>query len=434
MSQTPQSSPLTPESLRAALASSADTTDLVARLRAWFGADALRSGPAPKIEALTVAWALEAPGAQPSVVADDGSFTLPLARVGDSDVHAAVATLPSGTAMRWHYELGGADGGALLPQLAASFRTLYGAGGAPLEVYATHPDSIARPGVPQGTVTAQPPWRSAIYPGTTRDWWVYTPAQYRPDTPACVMVFQDAHFYKDDAPTVFDNLIAAGEMPVTVGIFLSPGALQGGTQMVSVEVPGLSRPPFPNAAQRQLEYDTRSDRYARFLLEEILPEVGRTLNLRQDAADRAIAGLSSGALCAFTAAWERPAAFGKVLSWIGSYTNIATFVEAAGDLAGGPEVRHIVGAANLRPSGHDYPALIRTTPPKPIRVFLQDGENDLETYYGHWWLANQQMARALAWAGYDHATAWGKGFHSPAHGRAILPDSLRWLWRGWRED
>jgi enterochelin esterase family protein len=164
---------------------------------------------------------------------------------------------------------------------------------------------------------------------------------------------------------------------------------------------------------RSFEYDTLSDQYARFLLEEILPEVQKSVNLRQDAASRAISGASSGGICAFTVAWERPEAFSKVLSWIGSFTNIAS-------------------GESRRAGGHNYPALIRKTPKKPIRVFLQDGENDLDNAHGNWPLANQQMAKALAFAGYDYQFVYGKGFHSAAHGRAILPDSLRWLWRDYR--
>jgi enterochelin esterase family protein len=260
--------------------------------------------------------------------------------------------------------------------------------GRPLEVYATHPDGRPRPGVPHGTLTVHEAWRSQVFPGTTRDWWVYAPAQCRADAPACVMVFQDGAGPQEYVPTVFDNLIARGDMPVTVGVFINPGVLDGGER------------------NRSFEYDTLSDQYARFLLEEILPEVERDVPLRHDAASRAIAGHSSGGICAFTAAWEHPEAFHKVLSWSGSFADIR--------------------------GGHNYPPLVRKTPRKPIRVFLQDGRNDLNVSYGDWWLANLEMASALAFAGYDVTTAWGNGFHSTAHGRAILPGSLRWLWRGHR--
>jgi enterochelin esterase-like enzyme len=194
---------------------------------------------------------------------------------------------------------------------------------------------------------------------------------------------------------VFDNLIAKGEMPVTAAIFVSPGVFQDG------------RP------DRSFEYDTLSDQYARFILEEILPEVEKTVRLRHDAASRAIGGISSGGICAFTVAWERPAEFSKVLSWVGSFTNIAS-------------------GATLREGGHNYPALIRKTPKKPIRVFLQDGENDLDNAHGNWPLANRQMDRALKFAGYDYKFVMGQGYHNNRHGRAILPDSLRWLWRDYK--
>jgi enterochelin esterase family protein len=225
-----------------------------------------------------------------------------------------------------------------------------------------------------------------------RDWSIYLPAQTA--DPAAVMIFQDGvRFYQEFVPTVFDNLIAAGIMPPTVGIFLDPGIFADTT-----------------VSNRSFEYDTLSDQYARFLLEEILPEVAREQPLRKDAAGRAICGISSGGICAFTAAWQRPDQFHKVLSHVGSFTNIAS----------GP---------TLRDGGHNYPALIRRLPPKPIRVALQDGENDLNTAAGNWWLANLQMDDALRFAGYDHTFTAGHGFHSLAHGRAIFPDSLRWLWR-----
>jgi enterochelin esterase family protein len=329
------------------------------------------------VDGLTVAWALEVAesDASPEVVSDDGAWRLVLARVGTTPVYAGVATLPDGWAARWKYLVG-----------ERRF------GGGQLEVYAVHPDSVARDGVPKGTIKEMPPWESKVFEGTRRNWWVYVPAQYRSEKPACVMIWQDGAGARNYVPPVFDNLIAKGEMPVTVGIFIDPGTFAGGRR------------------NRSVEYDTLSDRYARFVLEEILPEVEKTVNLRKDAEGRAIAGISSGGICAFTAAWERPEAFSKVLSWVGSFVNIAS----------GP---------SRREGGHNYPALIRKTPKKPIRVFLQDGANDLDNPHGNWPLANHQMARALAFAGYDFQFVFGNGFHSDRHGRAILPDSLRWLWR-----
>ncbi len=254
--------------------------------------------------------------------------------------------------------------------------------------------------MPQGTVTKHK-WESKIFADTVRDYWVYVPAQYKADKPACVMVFQDGGGYVSTngtyrAPVVFDNLIAKHEMPVTIGIFINPG-----------EIPA-SEPGKPSAKNRSFEYDTLSNQYARFLLEEILPEVAKKYNLATNASSRAIGGASSGGICAFTVAWERPDAFSKVLSHVGSFTNIR--------------------------GGHVYPALIRKTPHKDIRVFLQDGSGDLDNQFGNWPLANQEMAAALKFAKYDYQFVFGDGAHNGKHGGAILPDSLRWLWRDYQPE
>ena len=260
--------------------------------------------------------------------------------------------------------------------------------------YKLAPDSQEQPGVPKGKVTKHT-WKSDIFAGTVRDYYVYVPAQYDAKTPACVMVFQDGGGYVNPSgqfrvPIVFDNLIHKKEMPVTIGIFINPGVFpseQAGKQPRS---------------NRSFEYDTLSDQYARFLEKEILPEVAKEYSLRQDAAGRAICGISSGGICAFTVAWERPDLFSKVLSHVGSFTNIR--------------------------GGDVYPGRIRKTPRKPIKVFLQDGSGDLDNEHGSWPLGNQQMAKALAFAGYDYKFVYGDGAHNGKHGGAILPDSLRWLW------
>jgi sugar lactone lactonase YvrE/enterochelin esterase-like enzyme len=264
------------------------------------------------------------------------------------------------------------------------------------EEYALGPDSQRHEGVPRGTV-AQYHWNaSKIFPGTTRDYWVYVPAQYDASKPACLMVFQDGAGYVNETggwrvPIVFDNLIHQRAMPVTIGVFINPGVL-----------PALS-PNQQNRYNRSYEYDGLSDRYVRFLLEEILPEVAKKYNLSTDPNDRAIAGSSSGAIAAFTAAWHRPDAFRRVLSFIGSYTNLR--------------------------GGNMYPDLIRKMEPKPLRVFLQDGRNDLNLYAGSWFIANQDMYSALEYAGYETNFVIGTEGHNSKHGGAILPDALRWLWK-----
>jgi enterochelin esterase family protein len=188
-------------------------------------------------------------------------------------------------------------------------------------------------------------------------------------------------------------LIAKKQMPVTIAVGVTPG-------IVPPTVPG-AKP----RANRSFEYDSLGDQYARFLLEEILPEVGKRFNLTQDPEGRAVCGVSSGGICAFTVAWERPDAFRKVVSHIGSFTNIR--------------------------GGHVYPALIRKTPKKPLRIFLQDGSNDLDNEHGNWPLSNQQMALALKFKGYDYRFEFGDGGHTHKHGGMLFPETMRWLWRGY---
>ena len=265
--------------------------------------------------------------------------------------------------------------------------------------YPAHPDSVVQPGVLQGELLKFEFSASKIFPGTTRTVTVYVPRQYDPAKPACVYVNQDG--VQNNAPVVFDNLIAKGELPVIIGVFVTPG-------VVAAANPELALSRF----NRSYEYDGLGDGYARFLLEELLPFVetkqttdGRTIHLSHSGNDRAIGGGSSGAIAAFTAAWERPDAFSRVYSGIGTYV----------DLRGGGR----------------YPSLIRKTEPKPLRVFLQDGAGDLNIYAGDWWMANQTMERALTYAGYEVNHAWGEGGHNGKQQGAIFPDAMRFLWKGW---
>ena len=266
-------------------------------------------------------------------------------------------------------------------------------------MYQLGPDSVRQEHVPRGNVTEHI-WRSDVFPDTIRRYWVYVPAQYNDSTAAAVMVFQDGHAYVGESadfrvPVVFDNLIHAGELPVMVGIFIDPGHKKQDLP----EKPGWR----PRPENRSFEYDTLSDQYSRLLIEEVLPEVGKRVNLTDDPNQRAICGISSGGICAWTVAWQRPDVFRKVLSHVGSFTNIR--------------------------GGHIYPAIIRKSEQKPIRVFLQGGSEDLDNQHGNWPLANQQMAAALKFSGYDYKFVFGEGAHNGIHGGAILPDSLRWLWR-----
>jgi sugar lactone lactonase YvrE/enterochelin esterase-like enzyme len=251
---------------------------------------------------------------------------------------------------------------------------------------------------PKGDVIKFTFEQSKIFPGTTRDCWVYVPKQYDPSRPACVHVNQDGIQY--NAPAVFDDLIHKKEMPVVIGVFVMHGKVKATS--------GQALDRF----NRSFEYDGLGDNYARFLLEELLPEVetkstpdGRPVRLSHDGNDRCIAGASSGAICAFTAAWERPDAFRRVFSSIGTYVGLR--------------------------GGNIYPTLVRKYEPKPIRIFLQDGRNDLNIFGGDWWMANQEMERALTFSGYEVAHVWGEGGHDGKHATQVFPEAIRWLWKDW---
>lgn len=243
--------------------------------------------------------------------------------------------------------------------------------------------------------------QSKVFPGTVRDVTVYVPAQYDGSTPACVHVNQDGVQFK--APEALDRLIAEKKVPVVIGVFVMHG-----------RVPATDPATGQDRWNRSFEYDGLGDNYARFLLDELLPHVetlstkdGRKIKLSKSGNDRSIGGTSSGAIAAFTAAWERPDAFTRVLSGIGTYVGIR--------------------------GGHVYPTLIRKYEPKPLRVFLEDGENDLNIYAGDWWMANQMMLRSLQFAGYEVKHEWGKGGHNGQALTKLFPEAMEWLWKGWPE-
>ncbi len=267
------------------------------------------------------------------------------------------------------------------------------------ENYSIDSASVEHKDVPKGEVLKFTFDTSKIFPGTTRNYWVYVPAQYTPDKPACLYVNQDGIQW--NAPTVFDNLIYSKEMPVTIGVFVTPGVVKAKSL-----TPALDR------YNRSFEYDGLGDAYVRFILNEILPVVekqktsdGRPIHISRNGNDHAIGGSSSGAVCAFTAAWERPNDFSRVFSAIGTYIGLR-------------------GAER-------YPTLIRKYEPKPIRIFLQDGSNDLNIYAGDWWKANETMERALTFSGYEVQHVWGEGQHNGKQGTSLFPQAMRWLWKDW---
>ncbi len=278
------------------------------------------------------------------------------------------------------------------------------------DVYRHGPDSQVQEGVPQGKVIGPLTLESkTVYPNTTRNYWVYVPAQYDAAKPACLMVFQDGHAFvnlKGDyrIPIVFDNLIYRREMPVTIGVFINPG--RGPDQQEA-----SSKEWGDRTNKRRVEYNALDDKYSKLIVDELLPALAKDYNISADPNDRAISGASSGAICAFTVAWHRPDQFRKVISTIGSFTNIM--------------------------GGHAYPDMVRESEAKPIRIFLQDGANDNRgrrrggRYDPKWdWYAqNRKMLEALTEKNYDVNYVWGIGTHSNKQGGAIMPEMLRWLWR-----
>jgi len=264
--------------------------------------------------------------------------------------------------------------------------------------YPADPAQQLHPDIPKGEVTQFEFDKSTIYPGTKRTIWLYIPAQYNPEKPACLYVDMDGIQF--NAPTVFDYLINKGEMPVTIGVFISSGSI-------------MKNDNDAIRYNRSHEFDSMNNDFVSFLLTELLPEIekkktidGRIIRISKDPNDHAIAGASSGAICAFTAAWQRPDAFSRVYSAIGTYVSMR--------------------------GGDQYPGLIRKTEPKPIRIFLQDGYNDAwNPLFGNWYTANLAMEAALSYAGYEVNHSWGNGGHDGVQASAIFPDVMRWLWKGW---
>ena len=290
--------------------------------------------------------------------------------------------------------------------------------------YAFMPDSLPQEGVPKGRLEGPFEFKSQIIAGTVRRYWIYVPAQYNDKKPvaANLLVFQDGQRATNPngslrVPQAMENLIAKKQMPVTIGVFVTPGNLSE-TYPTDLDM--------RNPNNRRNEYDMMDDRYVRMLIEELLPEVGRKYKLTDDPEKRVIGGTSSGAIAAFTAAWQRPDYFRRVISMIGSYTSIGYSPAAEGK----PMV----------PGGDLYPTLIRKNPIKPIRIYLQDGEKDLSNEHGNWYLANLQMLSAFEYANakadregklgtrYEVKHQWGDGAHSDLHGGVLLPEILKWIW------
>lgn len=377
--------PVTPRQIAAALKTASQPEeqkslhDKVVRL---FGLNNLTQGRAgAKIEATTTAWAVI--DLKPArVVQLDGSLIGEMITLGEDGLQVYAAEMPNFTEFGYRVESEG------MPRLAGTVH---------IEHYDYTADSLPQQGVPQGRLEKFEWKTSQVFPDTVRDVTVYLPAGFQPGEETCLMVWQDGSRHVDPtgsmrAPVVFDNLIHKKDMPRTVGVFIDPGRKP-------------QQKPGDKAANRGFEYDSLGDAYSRFLINEILPEVEKRYQTKFHPQPEAwaIAGGSSGGICSLTVAWERPDKFRKVLSWVGSFV----------DLKG----------------GHVYPSLIRITERKPLRIYLLDGENDLDNKFGNWPLANKQMAAALKYMNYDFRIDWTQCFHGSKGMAPSLPDALRWLWR-----
>lgn len=358
---------------------SSQSAQAEAALIAAVGEEALKNGTAVLFEGGDFIFAVRS-NREPKLVINDEGGGLTMKNTGGLWVHRT--QLPVSRTHNFHYVVEG---------MGNRF-------GGRSDVPAFGPYSYERAGVPRGKLSEKMVHTSQIYPGMQSNWWIYVPTQYDASKPAAVMIWQDGEgLVNREMPSraqiVFDNLTAEGKIPVTIQVLISPGTV------------GEKR-------MRSIEYDTVDDTYPRFLRDEILPEVAKRYKIRTDAYSRAIAGNSSGGICAFNAAWQMPKEFSRVLSRIGSFTSIQW---QPGKLDG----------------GNVYPFKIRKEPKRDIRVWLQDGSGDLENNHGSWPLQNVAMANSLKMRGYDYHFSWGNGTHSGAGGSAELAEELIWLWRGY---
>jgi enterochelin esterase family protein len=333
----------------------------------------------------------------------DGAAGPQLQNIASSDLWYAVAHIePVGKLHSFYYVVEGAHFGGRL------------------DLPAFGPLSYLQPGVPSGTLSEKIVHTSKIYDGMKSEYWIYVPAQYDAGSAAALMVFQDGQWYTDregrnPALNVIDNLIAQKKIPVMICVFISPGDIEGmpGTPTYNfVKAYGEKWKRTMKDSLRSTEYDTVSDRYARYLRDEVLADVAAKYNIRKDAYSRAITGLSSGGICSFNAAWQMPDQFSRVISWIGSFSGIQWKEDPA-----------------VPDGGQDYPDKVLREERRNIRVWLQDGSNDIEGQYGSWPLANLRMANALKLKEYDFHLSFGKGTHNSGQGAAEFPEEMVWLWR-----
>ena len=387
--------------------STAHPEELRAAIEADFTPEALNDGTAWSGHGADFFFAVSTKS-QPSLMIDDRLQTA-MIRIGGSDLWYATTKIPGfGHAHVYHYLIDGQPFGGSwdLPVLG--------------------PLSYLQPGVPSGRLSEKLVHTSKIYDGMKSEYWIYVPAQYDPGTAAALMVFQDGGGYLDrdgygPALNAIDNLIAQKLIPVMICVFINPGDISGSPGTPTYQAAKAYEKHWPGrpfgSCMRSVLYDTVSDRYPRFLRDEIIPELAKAYHLRSDSYSHAITGGSSGGISSFNAAWQMPEVFSRVLSWIGSFTSIQWKEDPA-----------------VEEGGQDYPDKVLRGPHRNIRVWLQDGNHDmsgrpLEVWWGPWPLANLRMAQALKFKDYDFHFSFGQGTHSGAQGQAEFPASMIWLWR-----
>ena len=345
----------------------------------------IKSGEAYNSNGPDFIWAVEA-AAEPSMILDDQPAPR-MRRIKGTNLWFHTAQLRVGTSHRFHYLINGAKFGGSV------------------DVPAYTPDSYQKPGVPQGRLSEKLVHTSKLYGGMETNYWIYVPAQYDPAVPAALMVWQDGERYIARnteeicrlCPSLYrlqevtDNLIHDKKIPVMIHVFVSPGTLNG-------------------KPLRSILYDTVSDKYGQFLLEELLPEVYAKYNIRKDAYSRAIQGQSSGGIAAFTVAYNHPESFSRVYTVVGSFVALQW---RPGELDG----------------GNIYPFKVRREPKRNLRVWMNDGSEDQEANSGSWPLQNIQLANSLKLKGYDFHFSFGGGSHHAALAASELPQCLTWLWR-----
>ncbi|MCH2205481.1 MAG: alpha/beta hydrolase-fold protein [Lentisphaerales bacterium] len=351
----------------------------------------------------TVVWSLEAKSGHTVEIFAEKNRHWSMQELGKSGVYVASQRFPNFSSVHFRYAING-----VRQNMAKEHRFGF-------ESYKWQPMSLKQSGVPEGKLISKGVYKASdeFYKASERNWLIYVPVQYKKDTAAKLLLFNDGGgFIKGDgnACTVMDNLIHTGKMPVSIAVFVNPGNISRGEGKAAIK-------------NRGNEYDTCTPKFANFIEKEILSQVYAEYNISKDPADHVIIGSSSGASCAFTAAWHRNDLFQKVVSFVGSYCDFRPTNDYPHSTAPKSEYGPFKTA-------HDYPALIRkTVPSKKIKVYLQDGVNDLDNRLGNWYQNNERMATALAFAGYDFKFTSGKGLHSKKHGMYLLPEILEWLWK-----